>query len=314
MGAVAEIRVFEPGDAEAVVELLLPLLPTTVQTAESLRWRQTGEPPRTRRKSWVAVEAREVVGFATAQMDWWSGEAGKGRIWAGVREDMRRQGIGSALWEAAASHLGDAEKHTTEVDDDPAGLAFAAWLGFRQYESELIFRLDVRDCTLEPRPLEGFRVVTLGDVVDPEADLFDFYRMAGGIENPSLTLDEWSAAILANPMLDRDLGVVVVQDDRIVSLSWLLVDHARGRAENEWTATLPELRGQGLATLAKITSIRKARAAGISEIVTGSLPHNLPMIKINRGLGYREVYTRRDLERRVERMGGAGLEPATSRV
>jgi GNAT superfamily N-acetyltransferase len=299
-GAVAEIRIFEPDDAESVAELLLPLLPTTVQTAESLRWRQTGEPPRTRRKSWVAEAAGEIVGFATAQMEWWSGEAGKGRIWAGVREDMRRQGIGTALWETAASHLGDARKHTTEVDDDPAGLAFVERRGFRQYDSELIFRLDPRDCTLEPKPLNGFRVVALGEMLDRKAELFDFYRDAGGVSNPRLTLEDWSAAILDNPMLDRDLGVVVLQDDRVVSLSWLLVDLERGRAENEWTATLPELRGRGLAQLAKIASIRKARSVGISEIVTGSLPHNAPMIEVNRRLGYRELYIRKDLERRIE--------------
>lgn len=295
---MAEIRVFSPDDAESVAELLLPLLPTTVQTAESLRWRQAGEPPRARRRSWVADEAGEIVGFATAQMDWWSGEPGKGRIWAGVRKDKRRQGIGSALWEAAASHLGDA-KHTTEVDDDPAGLAFVKRLGLQEYDSELIFRLDVCDCTLEPKPLEGFRVVRLGEMLDREGELFEFYGAAGGISNPELTLEEWSAAILDNPMLDRDLGVVVLQDDRVVSLSWLLVDFEGGRAENEWTATLPQLRGQGLAQLAKIASIRKAKAAGIKEIVTGSLEHNLPMIEVNTRLGYRKLYIRRDFELRT---------------
>src|SRR2546429_8534879 len=65
---VAEIRVFDPDDAETVVELLVPLLPTTVQTAESLRWRQTGEPPRTRRRSWVAEAGGGGGGFATAPM------------------------------------------------------------------------------------------------------------------------------------------------------------------------------------------------------------------------------------------------------
>ena len=297
---MAQIRVFEPEDAEIVAELLLPLLPATVQTAESLRWRQTGEPPRARRRSWVADQDGEIVGFATAQMDWWSGEAGKGRIWAGVREDWRRRGIGTGLWEAAASHLDDARTHTTEVDEDPAGLAFVERLGLREYESELIFRLDVRDCMLEPKPLEGFRVVALGELLDRTAELFDFYAVAGGITNPELTLEDWSAAILDNPMLDRELGVVVLQDDRVVSLSWLLVDFERGRAENEWTATLPQFRGRGLAQLAKIASIRKARAAGIDEIVTGSLEHNLPMIEANRRLGYRQLYIRRDFERRIE--------------
>jgi GNAT superfamily N-acetyltransferase len=297
---MADIRVFEPDDAQTVAELLVPLLPATVQTAESLRWRQTGEPARTRRRSWVAEEGGEIVGFATAQMEWWSGEVGKGRIWAGVRSDLRRLGTGAALFEAARAHLGDALKHTVEVDDDSAGLEFVERRGFRQYDSELIFRLDAREFTLEPPSLEGFRVVMLGEVLDRDAELFDFYRAAGGIENPELTLEDWSTAILGNPMLDRDLGVVVLEDDRVVSLSWLLVDRERRRAENEWTATLPEFRGRRLAQLAKIVSIRKAVAAGIREIVTGSLAHNLPMLEVNRRLGYRELFIRKDLELRNE--------------
>ena len=302
---MAEIRVFEPDDAETVAELLVPLLPATVQTAESLRWRQTGEPPRTRRRSWVADAGGEIVGFATAQMEWWSGEVGKGRIWAGVRKDMRRRGLGTALFEAAASHLGDAQKHTVEVDNDEAGLAFVERRGFRQYDSEQIFRLDLREFTLEPKRLEGFQLVTLGEMLDRPAGLFDFYQAAGGIPSSNVelapTLEEWSAAILGNPMLDGDLGVVALDENsRIASLSWLLVDRERRRAENEWTATLPELRSRGLAQLTKIASIRKAVAAGIREIVTGTLAHNLPMIEIQRRVGYRELYVRRDLERPVQ--------------
>ncbi|MGB2874292.1 MAG: GNAT family N-acetyltransferase, partial [Gaiellaceae bacterium] len=67
--------------------------------------------------------------------------------------------------------------------------------------------------------------------------------------------------------------------------------------ENEWTATLPELRGRGLARLAKLASIRRAVEEGITEILTGNDPDNLPMRELNRRLGYRELFVRRDFER-----------------
>ncbi len=142
-----------------------------------------------------------------------------------------------------------------------------------------------------------------------ELELLQFYGAAGGIppgdpEN-RVTLEEWRRFILANPLLDDEASVVVVDaEDLVVSLSWLLVDHVRARAENEWTATLPHLRGRGLARAAKLASIRWAAEHGITEIVTGNDPDNLPMRELNRRLGYRELFIRRDFQRRAEATPG----------
>jgi GNAT superfamily N-acetyltransferase len=300
--ASTAIRPFEADDAAQAAELLCVLSPASVKTADSLRHRQSSEPERARRRSWVAVEGEVLVGFATASFQWFGGEAGKGRIWAGVREDRRGRGIGSALWNAAVEHLRGARKHTVEVDDDPAGLAFVERRGFTQYDAEVISRVDPRTCRVAAKPHEGFRVVRLTDVLDRDRELFAFYDKAGAIppgdpEN-RVTFEEWRRFILGNPLLDEEASVVVVDTDgQIVSLSWLLVDHVRRRAENEWTATLPRLRARGLARLAKVASIRWAAEHGIAEIVTGNDPDNLPMRELNRLLGYRELFLRRDLER-----------------
>jgi GNAT superfamily N-acetyltransferase len=301
MACGAVIRPFEPGDAEQRADLLHVLSPGLVQTAESLRDRQVSEPKRARRQSWVATEGAELVGFASAYLQWFGGEAGKGRIWLGVREDRRGRGIGSALWEAARAHLSGAKKHTVEVDDDPAGLRFVQKRGFRQYDSEIISSLDPRDCDLEPKPHEGFRVLPLRDVLERERELYEFYGSAGAIppgdEENRVALEEWRRFVLGNPLLDAEASVVIVGSmDEIVSLAWLLVDPTRRRAENEWTASLPRLRGRGLARLAKLATIHWALEQGIGEIVTGTHPDNLAMLELNRRLGYRELFTRRDFQ------------------
>jgi GNAT superfamily N-acetyltransferase len=299
--ASGAIRPFEAEDAEQVSRLLYVVSPASVQTAASLRSRQSSEPQRARRRSWVAVEGDGIVGFATAYFRF-GGEAGKGRIWVGVRADRRRRGVGSALWSTAVEHLRGARKHTVEVDDDPAGLAFVEGRDFTQYDAEVISRLDPRTCRLAPKPHSGFRVLRLRDVRDRDRELFEFYGKAGGIppgdpEN-RVTLEEWRRFILGNPLLDDEASVVVVDTGGgIVSLSWLLVDHVRRRAENEWTATLPQLRGRGLARLAKLASIRWAAEHDIAEILTGNDRDNLPMRELNRRLGYRELFLRRELER-----------------
>jgi GNAT superfamily N-acetyltransferase len=289
-------------DTARVARLLDVLAPARVETAESLHWRQSSEPERARRRSWVAVDGDDVVGFATASFEWFSGEAGKGRVWVGVREDRRRRGIGSALWERAVEHLGGARKHTVEVDDDPEGLAFVERRGFTQYDSEVISRLDPGRCRLEAKPRDGYRVLALADVGGRERDLYEFYGEAGALwpadpEN-RVTFEEWRRVILGNPLLDEHASVVVVDaNERVVSLAWLLVDHVARRAENEWTATRPELRSRGLARMAKLATIRWAVEHGIAEIVTGNDPGNLPMRELNRRLRYQELFLRRDLER-----------------
>jgi GNAT superfamily N-acetyltransferase len=300
---MATIRPFDSSDAEAAAELLFRLVPASVQTADSLRHRQEREPARARRASWVAVENEALVGFATAQFRWYGGESDDGRIWVGVDAPQRQRGIGAELWEACSSHLEGATRVTVEVDGDPAGLRFVGKRGFTEYGSEVMSRLIPEECVLEPKPHEGYHVLPLGAVRDREQDLFEFYAASGGVrpgdpEN-QVTFEEWRDVILGNPMLDDDGSVVVVDsNDRIVSMSWLLVDRARRRAMSEWTATLPRLRSHGLARLAKLAAIRWAAAHNLVELVTGNEPDNLHMLELNRALGYRKVCIRRDLERR----------------
>jgi GNAT superfamily N-acetyltransferase len=300
---MTDVRPFEPGDGERAAELLVQLFPASVQTADSLRRRQVSEPPRARRKSWVALDGDELVGFATANFAWFGGEAGKGRIWVGVYPPHRRRGVGTELWDTAAAHLTGAKRLTVEVDDDLAGLRFVEQRGFTQYDSEVISRLDPGEGKLETKPHEGFRVLPLGELRGRERDLFEFYGAAGpppGDPENRVTLEEWRNFTLGNPLLDDEGSVVVLDaEDRAVSLSWLLVDHARRRAENDWTATLPQLRGRGLARLAKVATIRWAAEHGLTEIVTGNDPDKLPMRELNRRLGYQELFLRRDLELRT---------------
>ena len=298
---MADLRPFEPGDAEGTAELLFQLSPASVQTADSLRYRQASEPPRARRKSWIALAGDELAAFATANFAWFGGEAGKGRIWVGVHPQHRHRGIGTELWDTAVAHLTGAKRLTVEVDDDPAGRSFVEQRGFTQYDSEVISRLDPGEGMLETKPHQGFRMLPLAELRGRDRELYEFYGEAGGIppgdpEN-RVTLEEWRDFILGNPLLDDEGSVVVLDgENRVVALSWLLVDHARRRAENEWTATSPRLRGRGLARLAKVATIRWAAERELTEIMTGNDPDNLPMRELNRRLGYKELFLRRDLE------------------
>src|SRR5206468_2168708 len=83
------------------------------------------EPPCAQRRSWLALESGEVLGFATSAVKW--DEPGVvGRFWIGVRPDRRRCGIGAALYDLAERHARAirVQRLTVEVDDDPDGRRF----------------------------------------------------------------------------------------------------------------------------------------------------------------------------------------------
>jgi GNAT superfamily N-acetyltransferase len=312
-GAV-EIRPFEAAHATAAAELVRPLQPAIVLTPASLVHRERTEPERARRRSWLAFEDADLVGFATSAVKW--DEPGVvGRLWIGVRPDRRRRSIGAALYAEAEAHVRavGVQRLTVEVDDDPAGRRFVEARAFERISAEIVSALDPRLTDLsELDPLvatlpAGFELKTLRAMTERSAELAAFYDAAeawppGRSESNRISPDELWRFIFERPELSWDGSFVIVDErSRLVSLATLVVDRAAGRAENDWTATLPDLRGRRLARLVKLATIRWACDAGIREIVTANDDHNVPMLALNKRLGYRRLYEQVELARELAR-------------
>lgn len=305
-----EIRPFEAADARSTAELTRPLQPAIVVTAGYLAHRESAEPERTRRRSWLAIEGGEPLGFATSYVKW--DEPGAvGRFWIGVRTDRRRRGIGSALYEEAESHahaLG-VQRLTVEVDDDPAGRRFVETRGFEPVSAEIVSSLDPEsadlgelDTLVASAESAGLRLATLREVASRQDEVAAFYEAAGAWTpgGSRITPEELWRLIFERPDLSWDGSFVIVDErDRMVSLASLVVDDAFPRAENDWTATLPELRGRKHALLVKLATIRWAHEAGIREIVTANDDDNVPMLTLNERLGYRRLYAQVELAREL---------------
>jgi GNAT superfamily N-acetyltransferase len=306
-----EIRPFEAADADAAAELVRPLQPGILITPAYLVHRERSEPERARRRSWLADEDGDVVGFATSAIKW--DEPGVvGRFWVGVRPDRRSRGIGAALYDLAEAHARRArvQRLTVEVDDDPDGRRFVDARGFEAISAEIVSSLDPEQTDLdeldglaESTSATGFELKTLRAMAERRDEIAAFYEAAGawppgGGEANRITADELWRYVFERPELSWDGSFVVLDGrDRLVSLASLVVDHECGRAENDWTATLPELRGRRLALLVKLASIRWARDAGIREIVTANDDDNVPMLTLNQRLGYRRRYPQIELAR-----------------
>jgi GNAT superfamily N-acetyltransferase len=307
---LVQIRPFEAADAQAAAELVRPLQPGILITPAYLLHRESSEPERSQRRSWLALENGEVLGFATSAIKW--DEPGTvGRFWIGVRPDRRKGGIGSTLYDLAEQHARAAgvQRLTVEVDEDPDGLRFAEARGFERVSAEIVSSLDPQladlgelDGLLAETSAAGFELTTLQAMAGRRDHLAAFYEAAGawppgGGEANRITADDLWRYIFERPELSWDGSFVVLERGRLVSLASLVVDPARARAENDWTATLPELRGRRLALLVKLASIRWAREAGIREIVTANDDDNVPMLTLNQRLGYRRLYAQLELAR-----------------
>ena len=297
-----EIRRLDVATAEGAAELFRELQPSVVTTASFLLHRDAAMPERARRLSLVAVDGGSVAGWASANLKWVGGSLSDARVWVGVLPSHRRRGLGTELADRAERHAIEAGATTivTLVENDPAGAEFARRRGYRQAGAEVISSLEPR--RVEPPPLSGFEVATLADLADAERQLFELWLEAGAY--PPLSdapdFEEWQRTVLESPLLEPCGSFTLLDGDRRpVSLAWLLVDHERRQAENEWTATLPRLRGQGLARVAKLHTIRWAAENGIRAILTASDEDNVAMLELNRSLGYRRLWRQRSFKREV---------------
>ena len=304
------IRRFADDDAPEAAALVRTLWPHLMLTAERLLHDLRSTPARAHEVAWVAVSEKEIVGYADGRLHWRADDPTVAMLWVGVREDARREGVGTELHERLSTHLvaHGARTLRSSVADD-SGRGFAAHHGYHETRREHFSTLDPREADLSDLPelerkhaLEGYHVVTLGTLLDRPHDLHALYAEAED-DIPSddrrgeLAFDEWERETLRNPMLDPDASTTVVHRDRPVSFAWLLVDRDGGFAEHELTGTLRRHRGLGLARLAKLAALRWCAVNGIHTVLTANDAENTPMLRINGRLGYRPTIVSSEIAR-----------------
>jgi GNAT superfamily N-acetyltransferase len=293
-----EIRRFEEAWAEGAAALYRELQPSVLTTAAYLLHRERTAPERLRRLSLVAIEGDSVVGWGSATRRWPEAPADAASIWVMVKPSYRGRGLGSELAERVERHAidGGASTLTTIVENDAAGFRFVERRGYEPTTANVVSKLEPHPA--KARPIDGFEVTPLEALAGEEAEIYELYGKAGAFPpGGAPPFDEWRRMILDSPLLDPAGSFTLLAGGRPVALAWLLVDWDRAQAENKWTATLPELRGRGLARLAKLHTIRWAAEHGIREILTDNEEDNIAMLELNRSLGYRSLWRRQSFKR-----------------
>ncbi|MFF7972977.1 GNAT family N-acetyltransferase [Streptomyces sp. NPDC007905] len=291
---VRDLRPDVPADTEGYARVRHLALPYILFTPDSVRHLLTRTHPDAHLRSLIAVEDGDVIGTAGVSLAHDSPEPGQGCLNIYVRPDRTHRGAGRLLVRAAEEHLAavGATKLYTWVLDEPGNRAFAERHGYTRGRPAHFLRLDLANGTLPPLPEipPGVELRTAVDFAGDPRPLFELDAETVADEPGEVSIeftdyDAWLEQNWKHPLLNRTLTMVAVVDGRPVALTLAYTDGAT-RYSTSMTGTARAHRGRGLAKLAKIHSLYRARAAGLTEAFTGNDAGNDPMIAINKWLGY----------------------------
>ncbi len=278
-------------DFGAATELLNRVWPYRVGSERGLRHAADAAPPNAHRRYWAAEADGNLVGWATAAIEYQSAER-PGFLQASVAPEARNAGLGTALVECCEAHLAGLGIATvlsmTTAEAGSQRLATAH--GFRHTNTTRISGVDPR--TIEPRSAPpGVDLSPLASL-DPrkvyELDAATMLDVPGEVAMDNVTFEQWLEDYWRHPDTDLDASVAAVIGDRPVSFSHLRIAPG-GRAVTDMTGTLRDYRGRGLALLAKRATLVNAANRGVELVSTENDETNGPMLRVNENLGYRPI-------------------------
>lgn len=288
------------GDPEQVAVLINQVDPKPVTGAEVRAWFTYLPEGRVSRRM-VADEGGQVAGYSAVVRETYF-PPDEYYLWVAVSPSRRGQGMGAALYRDALEFLiaRGAARLCSEVREDcPAGRQFAARRGFVEdrHHYESVLDLDQFDETphlplLQHLQAEGVRFLCMADLPDGEESLrrlFEVNRTTGldipGAEDfPDFA--EFQAMTHRGDWYRPQGQLLAVVGDTWVGMAAVQWMPEAGEAYNLMTGVLREYRGRGIARALKVLAIRYARSLGARRMRTNNDSANLPMIAVNRRLGY----------------------------
>jgi len=288
---------FRSEDAEAVAQVRRAAVPYLVCSAESVTWDATSSPARKHTRWLVAREEPDgpIAGCADTGLLVESTEPGESFLHTAVRPGVLGRGVGDALVAAAERYLRElgARRAYTWASDDGRSPGFAERRGYVRGRRACFLGLDLTRATLPPVPdplPDGVELRTSADFADDrrplyEADMECAADEPGDVQTGFVPYADWLRLNWERPDIDHHLSSVVLVEGEVAAYCVAQTD-GRERYWSGMTGTRRAYRGRGLARLAKLDSLRRSRAAGCAHAFTGNDAANLPMLALNKGLGY----------------------------
>jgi GNAT superfamily N-acetyltransferase len=282
-----EIRAATPADAVGIAGVWAAAMPQLVKTAKGI---ESELRTSTSRVVLIAVEGSAVVGYGNVYLPAPEDQGPRVRVTVTVPPEHRGRGIGSAVYEAiarAAQEAGAAKLLIVVADDDKSK-EFATHRGFTIGRRMSHAKADLAEIPESGPVPPGLQLVDYNDLT-PKALWVADSAVAGG--DPSglshaPEYDEWVRTDWNHPDLRRDLSIALLADGIVVSFANTSADPERKVIWSNLTGTGPTYRGLGLAKVVKSAALRRSREAGFVTAYTGNDAGNLPMLAVNKWLGY----------------------------
>ncbi|GAB4516012.1 MAG: GNAT family N-acetyltransferase [Anaerolineae bacterium] len=295
-----------PDDYDAIAALATLTRPDIPVTADNLHYADSARDPKCKAGFIVALDDDVLCGYAsfTQYIDIYHPQ----KFWMSVRvhPDHRRQGIGTALFQALLEATAEYQPIEFMAEFSmalPESSAFAEKHGFvlahRRYESTL----DVRQ--FDPLPWqslltrlesEGIRFASVAALADdPERDA-KFHELQWLIDNDvpfgeemtKSTLEQFRQYVINNPDFVPDGTFIALDGNTYVGLSSFF-KNGESALYIDLTGSIRTHRRRGIATALKVLGIQYAQTHNYAEINVTNDDSNTGMMAINAQLGFRRT-------------------------
>jgi GNAT superfamily N-acetyltransferase len=292
-------------DLPAIIDLIQPYEPLPLTIEQVRGWFEYLPEGRITRRLVAVGEAGQISGYSVI-LHSESDPPGRYYVWQVVHPGLRRQGIGSVLWSACQEFLKEqgAGRLSSEVgDQDAVGLVFARQRGFEIDRHIFASFLDLTtfdDSSVLPLTAaleaQGLRFCSFADFPDtPEnrRKLYDLNASTAldipGVDSMPWTFEGFVHSVLQAPWFDPHGQLLAVDGDTWAGMAPVSLDKGTRTASNLYTGVRREYRGRKLAQALKVLAARYAREHGALKIRTDNDSQNVPILAINRKMGYQPL-------------------------
>jgi RimJ/RimL family protein N-acetyltransferase len=274
----------------------------------------TGDIMRDRIKRWSQSDSRRdlvatdddgsLVGYVNVYRKA-SDLPGKVTINFHVHPDASRKGLGRAFLAIGESFAKEQEANYLIAfvrERHVRGIAFADKSGFRRLQR--LFESELNVTSFDARPFEpllnhlgqaGYRFLSLADAGDTDENRRRIHALDNESDIDTPGYDNWGyrgyerycLEEFESPGYDPSGIIVAEYDGEWVAMNSVRATPQPGIWHTEYTGVLRHHRGKGLGTCVKVLGIQNAKRSGATVLRTNNDDRNVPMLAINKELGFR---------------------------